>query len=100
VHEHTEWRRQLAEGSDPPAVSVTEIPLLYETGGEKRFDVVVVISAPPDLRAKRSPIADGREQRLIPDDEKIRLADYAYVNDGTLEELDAFVAGVMADLAA
>ena len=33
-----------------------------------------------------------------PEDEKIRLADYTYVNDGTLEELDAFVAGVMTDL--
>jgi dephospho-CoA kinase len=43
---------------------------------------------------------DTREQRLIPDDEKLRLADYAYVNDGTLEELDAFVAGVMSKLAA
>ena len=37
---------------------------------------------------------------MIPDDEKLRLADYAYVNDGTLEELDAFVAGVMSKLAA
>jgi dephospho-CoA kinase len=35
---------------------------------------------------------------LIPDEEKLRRADYAYVNDGTLEELDAFVADVMAQL--
>jgi len=35
---------------------------------------------------------------LLPEDEKILLADYAYVNDGTLGELDAFVAGVMSDL--
>src|SRR6476619_8016644 len=48
----------------------------------------------------RSVLNDTREQRLIPDDEKLRLADYAYVNDGTLEELDAFVAGVMSKLAA
>jgi dephospho-CoA kinase len=98
VREHSAWRRELAERPDPPAVSVTEVPLLYETGGDKRFDVVVVITAPPEVRAKRTPIADKREQRLIRDDEKIRLADYAYVNDGTLDELDAFVAGVMADL--
>jgi dephospho-CoA kinase len=98
VQEHLAWRRQLADSDDPPAVSVTEVPLLYETGGDKRFDIVVVITAPPDVRAKRTAIADKREQRLIPDEEKIRLADYAYVNDGTLEELDAFVAGVMADL--
>jgi dephospho-CoA kinase len=98
VQDHSAWRQELAEGPDPPAVTVTEVPLLYETGGDKRFDAVVVITAPRDVRAKRRPIADERERRLLPEDEKIRLADYAYVNDGTLDELDAFVAGVMADL--
>ncbi|MDP9303501.1 MAG: dephospho-CoA kinase [Actinomycetota bacterium] len=98
VQDHTAWRQELADGPDPPAVTVTEVPLLYETGGDKRFDVVVVITAPPHVRAKRRPLADKREQRLLPEDEKIRLSDYAYVNDGGLDELDAFVAGVMADL--
>jgi dephospho-CoA kinase len=98
VQEHTAWRQQLAAGPDPPAVTVTEVPLLYETGGEKRFDIVVVITAPPDVRAKRRPVADEREQRLLPEDQKVRLGDYAYINDGTLAELDAFVAGVMAEL--
>jgi dephospho-CoA kinase len=98
VRDHTAWRDNLAEGPDPPAVTVTEIPLLYETGGDKRFDVVVVITAPPEVRAERRPVADEREQRLLAEDEKIRLADYTYVNDGTLEELDAFVAGVMTEL--
>jgi dephospho-CoA kinase len=98
VQDHSAWRQELAEGPDPPAVTVTEVPLLYETGGGKRFDAVVVITASPDVRAKRRPIADERERRLLPEEEKTRLADYAYVNDGTLDELDAFVAGVMADL--
>jgi dephospho-CoA kinase len=98
VEDHSAWREQLAEGADPPAVTVTEVPLLYESGGDKRFDIVVVITAPPDVRAGRRPIADERERRLLPEDEKVRLADYAYVNDGTLADLDAFVAGVMADL--
>lgn len=98
VQGHSAWRRQLADSQDPPAVAVTEVPLLYETGGEKRFDVVVVITASPDIRAKRRPVADKREQRLLAEEEKIRRADYAYVNEGTLEELDAFVAGVMAKL--
>ena len=98
VQDHTAWRQKLADGPDPPAVTVTEVPLLYETGGDERFDIVVVITAPPDVRSKRRPMADAREQRLLPEDEKIRLGDYAYVNDGTLDELDAFVAGVIADL--
>jgi dephospho-CoA kinase len=99
VEDHSAWLQELADAPDPPAVTVTEVPLLYETGGDERFDVVVVITAPPDVRAARRPIADERELRLFPEDEKIRLADYTYVNDGTLRELDAFVAGVMAELA-
>jgi dephospho-CoA kinase len=98
VQEHSAWRQQLAEGPDPPAVTVIEVPLLYETGGEERFDIVVVITAPAEVRARRRPIADERERRLLPEDEKIRRADYAYVNDGSLADLDAFVAGVMTDL--
>jgi dephospho-CoA kinase len=98
VREHSAWREDLVRGPDPPAVTVTEVPLLFETGGDKRFDVVVVITAPEQVRAQRRPIGDGREQRLLPEDEKLQLADYAYVNDGTLAELDAFVADVMARL--
>jgi dephospho-CoA kinase len=79
-------------------VAVAEIPLLYETGGETRFDHVVVVTAPPEVReARRGDVAD-REDRLVPEEEKVRRADYRYVNDGSLEELDAFVAGVMEEL--
>jgi dephospho-CoA kinase len=77
-------------------VAVTEIPLLYEVGGESRFDAVVVITAPDALRASRSGVAgDARSRRLLPDDEKAARADFAYVNDGTLDQLDAFVGSVL-----
>jgi dephospho-CoA kinase len=79
-------------------VAVAEIPLLYETGGEARFDRVVVVTAPPEVRqARRGPVAD-REDRLVPEEEKLRRADFTYVNDGSLEQLDAFVAGVLEEL--
>ena len=100
VAEHVAWREEVSDGPNPPVLTVTEIPLLYETGGEVRFDAVVVITAPPELRAARREVADEREQRLLPDEEKIRRADYAYVNDGTLDELDAFVVDVVARLTA
>jgi dephospho-CoA kinase len=86
--------RQTAE------VAVAEIPLLFETGGESRFDKVVVVTAPAELRVERRGEIADREARLVPDDEKVRRADFAYVNDGTLEELDAFVAGVLEELTA
>ena len=34
----------------------TEIPLLYESGGDARFDAVVVITAPEEVRAARSSV--------------------------------------------
>ena len=93
------WRRNLGCQPDPPAVCVTEVPLLYEVGSETRFDAVVVITASPDVRISRHlrPLQD-RERRLIPDEEKMRRADFAYVNDGKVEELDAFVSDVVQKL--
>jgi dephospho-CoA kinase len=77
-------------------VAVTEIPLLYEVGGEGRFDAVVVITAPEPVRAARTGATrDERARRLLPDDEKAARADFSYVNDGTLDDLDSFVASVL-----
>ena len=97
--EYLRWREQLAALPDAPDVCVTEVPLLYETGGDARFDKVVVITAPRKLRRARSEVAtDDRESRLVDEREKVERADYSYTNTGTLEELDAFVGSVMHDL--
>jgi dephospho-CoA kinase len=62
---------------------------------------VVVITAPTKLRRARSEVAvDDRESRLLPDKEKAERADYTFRNIGPVEELDAFVASVMAELTA
>jgi dephospho-CoA kinase len=100
VVEYMRWRDELAQLPEPPAVCATEVPLLYETGGDARFDAVVAVTAAPAVRASRRIVPDLtlREARLIPDAEKLRRADFSYVNDGTLEELDSFVAGVIATL--
>ena len=80
-------------------VAVVEIPLLYESGGEDRFDKVVVITAPAEVRRARSAAAgDARERRLLTDEEKIAKADYVYENTGSLEDLERFVASVLEDV--
>jgi dephospho-CoA kinase len=94
MREYLRWR----EEQDAP-LTVAEVPLLFEAGGQSRFDVVVVITAPEDIRARRARVPlEGRAERLIPDEEKVRRADHAYVNDGSLEELDEWVAGVVSKL--
>jgi dephospho-CoA kinase len=102
VEEQRRWREELEARPDPPSVAVVEVPLLYETGGEARFDAVVVITAPEEVREARTAVARAAEraQRLLPDEEKARRADFAYVNDGSLDELDAFVSDALAKLAA
>ena len=96
VAEQARWR---AEQTAP--LAVVEVPLLYETGGEARFDAVVVITAPEETRRARTEVVDvtERQGRLLSDEEKAGRADFVYVNDGTLEELEAFVQSVVQRLA-
>jgi dephospho-CoA kinase len=94
VTHYLAWReRQTAP------LTVTEVPLLYETGGDERFDKVVVVTAPKEVRdARRTPFPGDREIRLLPEDEKMKRGDFVYENTGSLRELDAFVAGVVAKI--
>jgi len=102
VAHYLEWRNSLAQLPEPPAVSATEVPLLFEVGGETRFDAIIAITAPDDLRRDRARVSspEQRESRLLPDEEKTARADYSYVNDGTRQQLDEFVAETMRALAA
>jgi dephospho-CoA kinase len=94
--EQLAWLGRLDAGVD---VAVLEIPLLYETGGEQLFDAAVVVTAPEEIRRKRAGRrVDQRSDRFIPDDEKVRRADFAYVNDGSLADLEAFVERVLEEL--
>jgi dephospho-CoA kinase len=97
--EYLRWREQLAGLENAPRVCVTEVPLLYETGGDARFDKIVVITAPSKLRRARSVVAvDERESRFLSDSEKVKRADFAYKNTGSLDDLDAFVKSVLSEL--
>ena len=97
--EYLRWREQLAALPEPPEVCVTEVPLLYEVGAEERFDAVIVVTAPAKLREQRRRVPrDDRDDRLLPDREKVARADYHYVNIGTFEDLDAWVVETMEDL--
>jgi dephospho-CoA kinase len=99
VAEYLSWRERQGELDDPPRVTATEVPLLYEVAGQDRFDTVVVVTAPAEVRNARSEVgAEEREPRLLPDSVKMAQADFAYVNDGSLEKLDDFVQAVLREL--
>ena len=97
--EYLTWREQLSDLDEPPRVCVTEVPLLYESGGETRFDRVVVVTAPRQLREQRRHAPqDNRDARLLDDAEKVAKADFHYVNTGSFEDLEAWVESVMTEL--
>jgi dephospho-CoA kinase len=79
----------VAEHKQSPAL-VFEIPLLFETGGEKEFDKVIVVSAPPQVQQarvlERTGMSAGKFDaivaRQLPDSEKRARADFI-VDTGT-----------------
>jgi dephospho-CoA kinase len=70
---------------------VHEAPTLFEAGVEDRYDTIVAITAPEDVREGRRPGAAERMAHQLPEAEKAARADVVYENSGTLEDLDAFV---------
>jgi dephospho-CoA kinase len=65
-------------------VAVLDIPLLFETGAERRVDAVVVVTAPPDMQRARTFARPGMTEekyqallaKQMPDAEKRRRADF------------------------
>src|SRR6195256_180712 len=72
-----------AERSGAPVV-VVDVPLLYETGGEKRVDAVVVVTTTPEIQRERILARDNMTGekldailgRQLPDAEKRKRADF------------------------
>jgi dephospho-CoA kinase len=88
-----------AEAARGAPLTVLEIPLLLESGGEKRVDVVVVVSAPADKQRERvlqrpGLIAEKLDQilaRQMPDADKRARADFIVDTGGTFAETEAQV---------
>jgi len=86
-------------------IAVVDIPLLYETAGERRFDRVVVTLCSPATQLARL-LARGlsekeARQRLaaqIPAQEKAGRADYVVRTDGTFADTDAQVMAIWRQL--
>ena len=74
--------------------AILDIPLLFETGGERKVDVVLVVSAPPQVQRARALARPGADAarfeallaRQTPDVEKRRRAHFVIDTGGSMEE--------------
>ena len=89
---HPEIRRKIEEITGD---AVVEVPLLFESGMTDLFDRVIVVTADEDVRINRivstrnisKDLAKNIIKNQATDDERIKLADYVAINDGTRKDL-------------
>jgi len=101
-----EAREEFIEAHQDSAALVFEIPLLFETGGEKDFDKVVVVSAPFEVQRGRvleragmtANKLDSILARQIPDEEKRRMADFVIDTGADLSTTEKQVRDILACL--
>lgn len=95
-----------AEAAKAPVV-VLDIPLLFETGGEKRVDAVVVVSTSPEIQRERvlarGTMDEAKLDAIIakqtPDAEKRRRADFVVDTSHGLEPVRAQITHILAEVA-
>jgi dephospho-CoA kinase len=91
-----------AEQSGAP-VAVVDIPLLFETGGEKRVDAVVVVTTTPEIQRQRILERDNMTgekldailARQLPDAEKRKRADFVVDTSGGLDPVRARIRDIL-----
>jgi dephospho-CoA kinase len=94
-----------AERSGAPVV-VMDIPLLFETGGEKRVDAVVVVSTDPATQRQRilargtmtSEALDAILARQLPDAEKRKHADFVVDTSHGLDPVRTAIRDILAEV--
>ncbi len=91
-----------AERAGAP-VAVVDVPLLYETGGEKRVDAVVVVTTSPENQRARimsrgtmtSEALDSILARQLPDAEKRKRADFVVDTSDGLDPVRARIRDIL-----
>jgi dephospho-CoA kinase len=98
------WLEQARAISPAPRAAVIEVPLLFEAGMEGMYDATIAVVAREDLRVERAAgrghvLGKERDARQLGQEEKARRATYVVKNDGSEEELEQELSGVLDKLA-
>ena len=109
IRRQEEWMAGVGR-RDPHAIALVEAALILEAGMAKRLDRLVVVTCHPEQRIERWAQrlkVDMETARLevtrrmavqLPDEEKIKAADYVIDNSGSLDETELQVKKIYAEL--
>ncbi len=103
--ERDKFLAQAQERSAP--VVVIDVPLLFETGGERGCDAVVVVSAPPEVQKRRAFERPGMTEekfaallaKQMPDPEKRRRGDFIVDSSQSFDHARAQVRDILRTIA-
>jgi len=97
IQQEDRWMEEVGQ-QDPHAIAMVEAALILEAGTAERFDRLVVVTCRPEQRierwATRTKVdletarreVTRRMAAQLPDEEKIKAADYVIDNSGSLDE--------------
>jgi dephospho-CoA kinase len=97
-----DWMRKVGE-ADPRAVAICEAALLIEAGGLARYDRLIVVTCTLEQKiarfARRTGMSAGdsrdevqrRMAAQMPEEEKVKFADFVIDNSGSIENAEAQV---------
>jgi len=109
LRKQDEWMAD-AGRTDPRAIAIVEAALILEAGAAERFDRLLVVTCRPEQRIQRWAARLGVDEETarreverrmaaqVPDEEKIKAADYVIDNSGSLDETRRRVGQVYGEL--
>ena len=109
IRRQDEWMAAVGQ-RDPWAIAMVEAALILEAGAAKRFDRLVVVTCRPEQRIQRWAARVGVNEETarwevgrriaaqLPDEEKIKAADYVIDNSGSLDETRKQVSRIYPEL--
>ena len=97
IRKQDEWMEGIGQG-EPHAIAIVEAALILEAGARDRFDRLIIVTCRPEQRIQRWVKRVGvneatarhevsrRMAAQLPDEEKIKAADYVIDNSGSLDD--------------
>jgi len=99
IEHENQWMEEIGR-RDPDAIAIVEAALILESGAAGRFDHLIVVTCHPEQRvlrfARRLGISEDaaraevarRMAAQMPDEEKIKAADFVIDNSGSVDETE------------